>query len=163
MDITATFQLTAREFRRAIRNSPGVRRLMIASMLMVAVGVFNLLGSDPTRWIIYYGIGIYIVLEVFAVHIGARKSAALFSEPWTVHITEQTYTLQTAASQAEVDWSVYREARCRSGFWYLRQITGASGFFPKRAFDDVQQAELAEFFARRLPPEKKHWYNPLSW
>ncbi|MDX2706023.1 hypothetical protein PV350_24655 [Streptomyces sp. PA03-6a] len=33
----------------------------------------------------------------------------------------------------------------------IRQVSGAYGFFPKRAFDETQQAVVAAFFARRLP------------
>ncbi|WP_170290587.1 YcxB family protein [Kitasatospora atroaurantiaca] len=162
MDITATFQMTAREYRSAIRNSPAVRGAMIIGLLLAGSGLLSLLSGDPKTWLVYYGIGVPVFMEVAAVRLASRKSAALLAEPWTVRVTEETYTLRTAASQAEVGWSVYREVNDRSGFWYLRQLNGASGFLPKRAFGDPEQAELADFFARRLPPRKKRWYRPFA-
>jgi hypothetical protein len=162
MDFTATFQMTAPEYRSAIRNSSAVRGLTISGLLAAMLGLVTLLSNDPSPWLIYFGIGMPVFTEVAAVRLATQRSAGLFSEPWTVRVTEQTYTLHTAASQAEVSWNAYAEARDRSGFWYLRQTNGASGFLPKRAFDDAQQAELATFFAHRLPPQKRPWYRPFA-
>jgi hypothetical protein len=155
VDISATFQLTAREYRTVIRNAPGMRGLAIIGPMMLACGLFSLLSDRHVVWLIWAGIILPVSLELSAVRLATRRSAALFSEPWTVRITDQTYTLRTPESQAEVGWSAYRDASYRGGFWYLRQTNGMSGFLPKRAFGEAQQTELAEFFARRLPPKKK--------
>jgi hypothetical protein len=162
MDFTATFQMTAPEYRSAIRNSSAVRGLTISGLLAAVLGLLTLLTNDPLPWLIYFGIGIPVFMEVAAVRLATRRSVGLFSESWTVRVTEQSYTLHTPVSQAEVGWGAYAEARDRSGFWYLRQTNGASGFLPKRAFDDTQQAELAKFFAHRLPPQKRPWYRPFA-
>jgi hypothetical protein len=161
MDICATFRLTAREYRSATRNSPAIGTMFIICALMGAIGLISL-PSDGPGIALYAGIGLPVFMEV-VVRLIARRSAALFAEPWTVRVTDETFALRTAMSQAEVGWNAYREAWERSGFWYLRQINGAVCFIPKRAFDGAQQAELAEFFARRLPPPKIRWYNPRSW
>jgi YcxB-like protein len=162
MDIGATFRLTAREYRGAIRNSPPIRAMLIISPLMAAIGLITLLSNSPEIVLFYIGLGLTVLLEV-VVRLGARKSATLFAEPWTLRVTDETFALRTAVSQAEVSWAAYRDAWERSGFWYLRQITGALSFIPKRAFDSAQQAELTEFFARRLPPPRIRWYSPRSW
>jgi hypothetical protein len=161
MDIRATFRLTAREFRSATRNTPTIRGMLIISALMVGIGLISLLTNGPVI-ALYSGLGLPVIVEVVVRH-AARRSAALFVEPWTVRVTDRTFALRTAVSQAEIGWNAYREAWERSGFWYLRQISGAISFVPKRALDGTQQAELAEFFARRLPPPKRRWYNPRSW
>ena len=162
MDISATFHLTTREYRGAIRNSPTMRGMLIICTLMVVAGLLTLLSDRPAMLLFCVGLGLPVFMEV-VVRLAARRSAALFTEPWTVRVTEETFALRTALSQAEIGWNAYREAWERSGFWYLRQISGASSFVPKRALDDAQQAELAEFFARRLPPRKIRWYSPRSW
>ncbi|MEU1623617.1 hypothetical protein ABZ479_40830 [Streptomyces sp. NPDC005722] len=41
-------------------------------------------------------------------------------------------------------------------------MSGASGFFPERVFDEGRQAVVAAFFARRMPPVKRPWYRPFS-
>lgn len=162
MDISAAFHLTAREYRSAIRNSPTVRAMLILCALMVVVGLLSLLSDRPAMELFYVGLGLPAFMEV-VTRLSARRSAALFAEPWSVRVTEETFALRTAASQSEISWNAYREAWERSGFWYLRQISGASSFIPKRALGDAQQAELAEFFAHRLPPPKVRWYSPRSW
>ncbi|MYX36854.1 MULTISPECIES: hypothetical protein [unclassified Streptomyces] len=107
--------------------------------------------------------GFLAVAVRLAVRLAVRRVARRFGEPWTVRLTEATCTLRTAASQAEVGRDDYRYARERAGFWYLRQVGGACGFFPKRVFDKAQQAAVAAFFARRrLPPVKRPWYRPFS-
>ncbi|MCZ1005509.1 YcxB family protein [Streptomyces lydicus] len=162
MDISATFHLTTREYRGAIRNSPTIRGMLIICALMVVVGLISLPSDRPAMIPFCVGLGLPVFLEV-VVRLAPRRSAALFAEPWTVRVTEETFTLRTAVSKAEIGWDAYREAWERSGFWFVRQISGASSFIPKRALDDAQQAELAEFFARRLPPHKIRWYRPRSW
>jgi hypothetical protein len=162
MDISVTFRLTAREYRSATRNSPAIRTVLIICALMVALGLISLLSDRPETYPLYIGLGLPVFMEV-VVRLAARRSAALFAEPWTVRVTDETFALRTAVSQAEIGWNAYRDAWERSGFWYLRQISGAVCFIPKRALDGAQQAELAEFFARRLPPPKIRWYNPRSW
>lgn len=163
MDICATFQLTAREYRSAVRSSPILRfrALLIICAVVVVIGLIEL-PSEGLTPPLYLGLSIPVCLEAF-VHVAARSSAALFAEPWTVRVTDETFALRTAVSRAEVSWNAYSEAWERSGFWYLRQTSGASCFVPKRALDGTQQAELAEFFARRLPPSKTRWYNLRSW
>jgi hypothetical protein len=163
MDIRATFHLTAPEHRSAIRNSPPIRTMLIICALLVACGLISLLSDSPAIWLFYAGLGLPVFMEVVVVRLAARRSAALFAEPWTVRLTDDTFVLRTAVSQAEIGWRACREAWERSGFWYLRQISGAVSFVPKRALDGAEQAELAEFFARRLPPPKIRWYNPRSW
>jgi YcxB-like protein len=161
MDIHATFHLTAREYRSAIRNSPAIRKLLIICALLVASGLISLRLDGPAIEL-YAGPGLLVFIEV-TVRLAARRSAALLAEPRTVRFTDATVAQRTAVSHAEFGWNAYREAWERSGFWYLRQISGATSFVPKRAFDQAQQAELAEFFARRLPPPKIRWYSPRSW
>lgn len=161
MDISATFHLTARELRSAMRNSPALRQILICSVVVVAFGLINLLSHGPV-WIVFMGLGLLVFTEV-AVRLGARKSTTLLAEPWTIHLTSETLALETALSQAEVSWNAYRDAWERSGFWYVRQTNGAASFIPKRALDEAQQAELAEFFARRLPPSKVRWYAVNTW
>ena len=163
MDISASFQLTASEHRTAIRNSPSMRGLMILSALLTAFGLVTLLLPSPKAWLVYWGVGTLVFLELAGVHWGSRKSAPQFAAPWTVRVTAQTYTLQTAAGHAEIEWSAYSDAVDRAGFWYLRQTNGAAGFIPKRAFTDAQQTEIAGFLTERLPAAKKRWYNPLTW
>ncbi|WP_457031323.1 hypothetical protein [Kitasatospora sp. P5_F3] len=102
-----------------------------------------------------------VLSEVMAVRGGVRKSAGLIADPWTIRITEQSYSLKTAASEATLEWRLYRQVTGRAGFWYLHQITKAVGFIPQGAFDEGQRAELAEFFARTLPPVKRPWYRPF--
>lgn len=162
MDISATFRLTAREYRAATRNSPAIRTILIICALMLALGLVSLLSDAPAMVLIYVGLGLPVFMEV-VVRLSARRCAALFAEPWTVRITEETFILRTALSQAEIGWNAYRGAWERSGFWYLRQISGAVSFVPKRALDSSQRAEFTEFLASRLPPPKIHWYNPRSW
>jgi len=162
MDIRATFRLTAREYRSATRNSPTIRAMLIICALMVAFGLISQLTDVAATELLYVGLGLPLFMEL-TVRFAARRSAALFAEPWTVRVTDEMFALQTAVSQAEVGWNAYREAWERAGFWYLRQITGAVSFVPNRALDGAQQAELAEFFARRLPPPKIRWYRPRSW
>jgi hypothetical protein len=162
MDIRATFRLTAREYSSATRNSPAIRSMLIICALMIGFGLISLLTDDPATELLYVALGFPVFMEV-AVRFAARRSAPLFAEPCTVRVTDEMYSLRTAVSQAEVGWSVYRDAWERSGFWYLRQITGPVSFIPNRALDGAQQAELAEFFARRLPAPKIRWYNPRSW
>lgn len=162
MDISTTFRLTAREYRSATRNSPAIRAVLIICPLIAAIGLISLLSHGPDTAVLYVGLGLAVFIEVI-VRLGARKSAALFAEPWTVRVTDETLALRTAVSQAEIAWSAYREAWERSGFWYLRQVSGVVSFVPKRAFDEAQQSELAEFFTRRLPPPKVRWYDPRSW
>jgi hypothetical protein len=162
MDIRATFQLTAREYRSAIRNSPAIRAMLIISPLMAAFGLISRLSGGPATDLLYLGLGLLVFTEV-VVRLAARRSATLFGEPWMVRVTDETFALRTAVSQAEIGWNAYTEAWQRSRFWYLRQISGAVSFVPKRALDRAQQTELAEFFARRLPPRKIRWYNPRSW
>jgi len=161
MDVCATFRMTAREYRSAMRNSPAFRTLLIVCALMVVVGLVSLPLNGPVMEL-YVGLGLPVFLEM-VIRKAARRSAALFAEPWLVRVTNETFTLRTAVSQAETGWNAYSAAWKRSGFWYLRQINGASCAIPKRALDDAQQAGLTEFFARRLPPPKIHWYNPRSW
>jgi len=162
MDIRATFRLTAREHRSATRNSPTIRAMLIICAPMVAFGLISVLTDGPATELLYVGLGLPVLIEV-TIRFAARRSAALFAEPWTVRVTNEMFALRTAMSQAEVGWNAYRDAWERSGFWYLRQISGPVSFVPNRALDGAQQAELAEFFARRLPSPKIHWYNPRSW
>jgi YcxB-like protein len=163
MDICATFRMTAREYRSAMRNSPAFRCVLIGCALIAAVGLISLPFKGPgVELYIGLGLGLPVFLEM-VVRQAARRSATLFAEPWLVRVTDETFTLRTAVSQAETGWNAYSAAWERSGFWYLRQINGASCFIPQRAFDDAQQDGLAEFFTRRLPPPKIHWYNPRSW
>jgi hypothetical protein len=162
MDIRATFCLTAREYRSATRNSPAIRSMLIICALMIAFGLISLLTDGAATELLYVAVGLPVFMEA-AVRFAARRSAPLFGEPCTVRVTNEMFSLRTAVSQAEVGWSAYRDAWERSGFWYLRQITGPVSFIPNRALDGAQQAELAEFFARRLPPPKIRWYNPRSW
>ena len=162
MDIRATFRLTAREHRSATRNSPSVRLVLIISPLMVALGLISLLLSGPATEVLYLGLALLVLMEV-VVRLAARRSATLSAEPWTVRVTDEVFALRTAVSEAEISCNAYREAWERSGFWYLRQVNGAISFIPKRILDSAQEAELAEFLARRLPPPKIHWYNLRSW
>jgi hypothetical protein len=162
MDIRATFRLTAREYRSATRNSPTIRTMLISCALMVAFGLVSLLTDPPAKGLLYAALGLLVFMEM-VVRFATRRSATLFAQPWTVRVTDEMFALRTAVSQAEVGWGAYRDAWERSGFWYLRQVTGPVSFIPNRALDSAQQAELAEFFARRLPPPKIRWYNPRSW
>lgn len=161
MDICATFRLTTREYRSAQRNAPGMRVLYIGFALITVVCLVGLAVKGPEIEL-YVGLGLPLYLEVI-VRRAASKSTALLAEPWLVRVTDETLTLRNAVRQAEVGWNAYSEAWERSGFWYLREISGASCFIPKLAFDGAQQAGLAEFFARRLPPRKVHWYSPRTW
>ncbi|MFD3450600.1 YcxB family protein [Streptomyces sp. NPDC058691] len=144
-----------------MRSSPNMRRIAVTSLFMLLVGVLTLFSDEPKEWLIYYGIGLPVFFEAAAVRLAVRRLSNQFTEPWTVRLTEESYTLHTAVSQAEVSWDAYRDARELAGFWYLRQVNGASGFFPKRVFDETQQADVAAFFARRLPPVKRAWYRPF--
>ena len=162
MDIRATFRLTAREHRSATRNSPVIRAMWIICPLVAAIGLISLLSHGPDTEVLYLGLGLLVLIEV-VVRLTARRSTTLSAEPWTVRVTDETFALRTAVSQAEISWNAYREAWERSGFWYLRQVNGAISFIPKRILDSAQEAELAEFLARRLPPPKIHWYNLRSW
>ncbi len=161
MDICTTFHLTAREYRSAVRNSPAIRVRLIYCALLVAIGLISLPMHGPVI-MLYIGLGLPVFLEA-VVRLAARRSAALFAEPWTVRVTDEAFALRTAVSQAEISWNAYREAWERSGFWYLRQISGAVSFVPKRVLDEAQQAELGEFLVRRLPSPKIRWYSPRSW
>ena len=162
MDITTTFHLTAREFRSAMRNSAPMRTILFASVAFVAFGLISLPSHGPEWVLLLLGLGLLVFTEM-AIRRAARKSTTLLARPWTVRLTDETLALQTAMSQAEVSWNAYRDAWERSGFWYVRQANGPASFIPKRALDDAQQAELAEFFARRLPPPKVRWYAVNTW
>ncbi|WP_055588812.1 YcxB family protein [Peterkaempfera griseoplana] len=161
MDLTATFQLTAAEFRSAVRNSALIHRLLLTTPLLAVLGLAVLL-LDGSPLLLCVSLGLLVATEGVVVRLTARRSAVLFAEPWTVRVTEESYSLHTAVSQAEVGWQAYRQVSERAGFWYLQQTNGVSGFLPKRVFDDGGQRELAEFFARRLPPRKRPWYRPFA-
>ncbi|BFV56732.1 hypothetical protein KCMC57_up18360 [Kitasatospora sp. CMC57] len=162
MDITATFRLTEQELRKAIRNVPALRRMVMASALIAVVGLLTwAVDGKPNMWMLVLGPVLLVLTEVMVVRGGARKSAQLIAEPWTVRITEQSYSLRTGASDATVEWRMYRQVTGRSGFWYLQQTNKAVGFVPQGVFEDGQRAELAEFFARVLPPVKRPWYRPF--
>lgn len=162
MDICATFRMTKREYCRAMRNSPAFRGVLVIGVLLTVVGLVRLPFKGPEIEL-YFGLGLPVFMEVI-IRSAASMSAAQFAEPWLVRVTDETFTLRTAVSQTETRWNAYNAAWERSGFWYLRQIGGGATYsIPKRALDDAQQAGLAEFFARRLPPPKIYWYNPFSW
>jgi hypothetical protein len=161
MDITASFRLTEREFRSAMRHLPTTRRLTVVGVLMVLLDLVLLTGSHPDTWFLFLGPGILLFLEFGVVRAATRKSAPLFAQPWTVVITDRTYSLHTPASRAEVLWSLYQDVTERHGFWYLRQQNRAVGFLPLRVFDDADRARLAAFFAAHLPPRKRPWYRPF--
>jgi hypothetical protein len=161
MDICATFRMTEREYRSAMRNSPAFRGVMIISALVLVVGLVILPSNGPTI-VLYVGLCLPVFMEVI-IRKAVRSTAAQFAEPWLVRVTDETFTQRTAVSQTETSWNAYNAAWERSGFWYLRQIGGVTYSIPKRALDAAQKAGLAEFFARQLPPPKIHWYNPLSW
>jgi hypothetical protein len=161
MDICATFRMTEPEYRRAMRNSPAFRGILIPDALVIVIGLALLPSSGPTL-LLYVGLGLLVFMEVI-IRMAARNSAAQFTEPWLVRVTDETFTLRTAVSQTETSWNAFNAAWERSGFWYLRQIGGVTYNIPKRALDAAQQAGFAEFFARRLPPPKIHWYSPRTW
>ncbi|WP_405019707.1 hypothetical protein OHV05_25415 [Kitasatospora sp. NBC_00070] len=162
MDITATFRLTEQDLRRAIRNVPALRRMVMASALITVVGLLKwAVDGKPNLWLLVLGPVLMVLCEVMVVRGGAKKSAELIAEPWTVRVTEQSYSLRTAASDATAEWRLYREVTERAGFWYLQQTNKAVGFMPQGVFDEGQRAELAEFFARALPPVKRPWYRPF--
>jgi hypothetical protein len=145
-----------------MRNCPPIRTILIASMLAVAFSLVSLLSRNTSTLQFYFSLGLLVIVEA-TVRLAARRSAVLLAGQWTVRMTDDTFALQTAVSHAEVSWNAYRDAWERSRFWYLRQLNGPVSFIPKRAFGDAQQAELAEFFARRLPPSKIRWFSPHSW
>lgn len=123
MDISATFRLTAREYRRAQRNAPGMRGVYIGFALITVVCLVGLaLKEGPGIWL-YVGLGLPLYVEVI-IRRATSKSAALLAEPWVVRVTDETLTLRNAVRQAEVGWNAYSEAWERSGFWYLREISG---------------------------------------
>src|SRR5205085_12627513 len=97
----------------------------------------------------------------WVIRQSAKRSAHLIAEPWTVRLTDDSYTLHTPASQSQVAWSAYAEVTTRSGFWYLHQANRAMSFLPRRAFDEAQSAELTAFFTARLPERKRPWYKPF--
>ncbi|MEV7602642.1 YcxB family protein [Kitasatospora sp. NPDC089797] len=163
MHITTTFRLTEADVRRAIRNSPSARGMSIFGVLFLLVGLFTLaVDTDPKIWLVILGPVLVGFVELVVVRQAARKSAPLLAEPWTVRITEQHYALETAVSQAEVDWSAYRQVTARSGYWYLQQTNRAVAFLPQHAFDEAQLAQVAAFFAHRLPPLRRPWYRPFG-
>ncbi|MFJ1706020.1 YcxB family protein [Kitasatospora sp. NPDC088346] len=159
MDITATFRPTEREVRRALRNLPAMRSYAVVTLALTALGLLTLLTDRPSPALVAIGPGILLLAEFGVVRLGARRTAPLLTEPWTVRITDHAYELTTPASHATVRWSMYRQVTGRAGFWYLQQSNRASGFLPQRAFDEGQRAELAAFFAATLPPVKRPWYR----
>lgn len=162
MDITATYSLTERDLRTALRNLPAVRRMFALSLVAVVAGVLtSLLEGKPMVWMLLPGPALLVMLEVMVVRGGARKNVPLFSDPWVVRMTEESYSLRTAATEASVEWRFYREVTERAGFWYAHQVNREVSFMPQRALDEEQRAELADFFARTLPPVKRPWYRPF--
>ncbi|WP_035841808.1 YcxB family protein [Kitasatospora azatica] len=162
MDVTATFQLTPREFRQAIRNLPTIRRIALLSVLFTVAGLVELFTSNhPQWWLIVTGPGLLVFLELAAVRGATRRSAPLLANPWTVRVTEGSYRLETNASSAKVGWSNYREVTERAGFWYLHQANRAVSFLPQQAFNETDRAQVAAFFAAKLPAQPRPWYRAL--
>ncbi|MFE0516629.1 YcxB family protein [Streptomyces sp. NPDC058964] len=158
MDLTATFQLTDREYRGLMRHSPLTRLFTAVSLFPVLTGTLPLLFGDSNAWwLAVFGLGMLIYVETLAVHISARKVTAQLPGPWTLHLTEETYTLRTASSGGVVAWSACHSVRERGGFWFLGTSRLTAEVIPKRAFDEHQQADLAAFLARRLPPAREPW------
>ncbi|GAA1247086.1 hypothetical protein GCM10009665_42590 [Kitasatospora nipponensis] len=163
MDIESTFRLTEREMRRAMRNSPALRGMLIIGCLLTVVALLSpFVDRHPQYWLLAVGPGILAFLEIVAVRMASRRGTELFTEPWAVRITEQGFHLRTPKSSAEVSWSAYREVTERAGFWYLHQTNRTLALLPQHAFDDSQRAELAAFFGTRLPPLKRPWYRPFG-
>lgn len=152
MDLTVTFQMTNRDYRGLVRNSPVIRHFAAVSLFLALVGAFTLFLDDSKEWLIFFGLGMLVYVEVIAVRAAAGKVAAQFPGPWTLHLTEETYTLRTSASQVAVNWNAFSDARERGGFWYLRTSRMAAEVIPKRALDENQHVALAAFLAGRLPP-----------
>jgi hypothetical protein len=160
VDVTATFQLTEQDLRRALRNLPALRRAALLAVLFTLVGVLLLATGDHSSWwLAVVGPALLAVGELGVVRGGARRSAAMLAAPWTVRVTEESYTLRTPASSATVQWTMYREVTERAGYWYLQQANKAVAFLPQQAFAEDDRAQLAAFFAARLPALPRPWYR----
>ncbi|MET7517646.1 YcxB family protein [Streptomyces sp. NPDC005480] len=159
MELTATFQLTGREYRGLMRHSPLIRLYATVSLLFALTGALTLFFDDSNEWLVYFGLGMLICLETIIPYISARKVAARLPGPWTLRLTEETYTLRTPVSRFVVAWSACDSARERGGFWFLETSLITAEVIPKRAFDEHQQAALAAFLARRFPQARGPWYR----
>jgi hypothetical protein len=162
VDVTATFQLTERDFRRAVRNLPALRKIMLISVLVTLFGVVDLAFLDRSSWAMaVIGPALLLFLELVAVRLSARRSASILAHPWTARLTEGGYALRTGVSDAKVGWSAYREVTERSGFWYLHQTNRGVSFLPQQAFAEADRAQLAAFFAAKLPAQPRPWYRAI--
>ncbi|WP_344447330.1 hypothetical protein, partial [Kitasatospora nipponensis] len=82
---------------------------LLGGIAMVAGLLVWALTGEPNMGLLGMGPVVLVVTEGIVVRGGAKKSAELITEPWTVRVTEQTYSLKTAASEATVEWRLYRE------------------------------------------------------
>ncbi|WP_369394661.1 hypothetical protein AB5J72_49535 [Streptomyces sp. CG1] len=161
MDVSATFTLSRRQLRIALRNAPVMRKMTIASALVIVFGLLKVLVDGKLGTFGYVCLAVLVLVQALGIPMAARRAATQMRGPWTVRITDTAYHLQTAVNQATVRLDAYREARLHRGFWYLTSPTGTS-FFPAAVFTVHEQAQLAQLFAHRLPPRKKPWYRPYS-
>ncbi|MFE9426125.1 YcxB family protein [Kitasatospora sp. NPDC006697] len=160
MDVTATFQLTPREFRSALRNLPVLRRMRVLAVLIALVGGIVTATGGHDGWTpLGTGLVLLVFGELGVVRLGTRRSAPLIANPWTVRLTDGCYQLETNATTAKVGWSLYREVSEHGGFWYLHQTNRAVSFLPKQAFPEHDAARVAAFFAARLPKLPRPWYR----
>ncbi|MEU1197498.1 YcxB family protein [Streptomyces sp. NPDC005813] len=159
MELTATFQLTGREYRGLMRHSPLIRLFATASLLLALTSALTLLFDNSNEWLVYFGLITLICLKTIIPYISARQVAARLPGPWTLHLTEETYVLRTSDSRFVVPWSACDSARERGGFWFLGTSLITAEVIPKRAFDEQQQAALAAFLARRFPRARGPWYR----
>ncbi|MEU4171249.1 YcxB family protein [Streptomyces sp. NPDC026665] len=150
MDLTATVQLTNREYRGLIRHSPVIRLYATGTLILALTGALTLSFSDSNEWLVYFGLVTLICLETVIPHISARKIAARMPGPCTLYLTDETITLRTPVSRYVMAWSACYSARDRGGFWFLETSLITAEVIPKRAFDEHQQADLAAFLARRF-------------
>ncbi len=150
MDITANYELTPGECRRALRAIGGWRRIL--DTWIVTIGVMCGAIYASMRWR-HDGFVVTSILFVIVaapiliwIHVrSVRREARRMCVPVTVRLTSEAVEIQVPKIFQTLLWSAFLTTVTTSEFWLLYVKKRYAAIVPRRAFSAAEQAEIDGF------------------
>lgn len=153
MDFTISYQPTPDDVSRALQQGV-MRQLKLVSLAVplvlaasglacLAVGAVGL-GAGMLAGAVAFPLVLSMVIRRMA-----KRQLTYFCVPTTLRVTGDGYETRTDQSTTATRWSLFSRIETTPEFWLFFVNRQFTGFLPRRAFSDGQQAELDGLFAVR--------------
>ncbi|MGP3915561.1 YcxB family protein [Nonomuraea sp. 10N515B] len=151
VDFTVRYQPSPEEVARALQQGVKLQfRALLTILLSVLAGcglLCVLIGSVTIGIAMFVGAAVSPLVVSWSLR--RRRRLAFLCVPTTLHLTGDGYKVETEQSTATTRWSLFGPVVTTPEFWLFFVNRQFTGFLPRRAFTDEQQAALDAFFAAR--------------